>query len=376
MKSVIIIPTYNERENVIILLDALHKEAKKILNHEILYVVVDDTSPDGTGEAVRIYQKSHKDTYLVIGKKEGLGRALLRGMTYATKELHAEVIIQMDCDLSHDPARIPDFLAAIDHGADFVVGSRYIKGGSIPDNWGFIRKVYSIVANAIVRFGLGHPAVHDWTGGYRAYTKKYYELANEEMKKYSGYLFQIAFLHIAINHGAHIVEVPFHFSDRKYGKSKIIPGEYIKSIFVYIATSAWNSIFHGTFGKFLVVGGTGFLINTIIYAVLIRTTKLDPIIANTIGAELAIISNYIWNNLWTFQDRGHHTIGMFIWKLVQFNLTSVIGVMLIQNGTIFLGTRLFGQTFMLRMGFYLLGTALLLVWNYIVYSKIIWKKRP
>ncbi|MCX6793872.1 MAG: GtrA family protein, partial [Candidatus Gottesmanbacteria bacterium] len=263
-------------------------------------------------------------------------------------------------------------------------------GGSIPENWGLIRKIYSVMGNSIVRFGLWHPRIHDWTGGYRAYTKKYYLDNREKVKGYSGYVFQIAFLHSAIHDNAHTFEVPIHFTDRRFGHSKIAPAdftdrrfghskiapaEYILNIIRFIIVTKFQEIVAGSFGKFLVVGGIGFFINTIVYAILIRTTKLDPIIANTIGAELAIISNYFWNNLWTFKDRRYHDTGTFILKLIQFNLTSVVGVMLIQNGTIFLGTRVFGQTFNSRMSFYFLGTALLLIWNYFIYSKVIWKKK-
>jgi dolichol-phosphate mannosyltransferase len=186
MKLVIILPTYNERENIELVLDALHKEVKGVSGHTYSYLVVDDLSPDGTGDIIRKYQKKEKDTYLLEGKKEGLGKALLRGMTYAVEKLHADYILQMDCDLSHDPARVPAFILELDKGADFVVGSRYIKGGSIPSNWGLHRKIFSIVGNSIVRFGLGHSKVHDWTGGFRAYSVKYYSILKDEMTAYSG----------------------------------------------------------------------------------------------------------------------------------------------------------------------------------------------
>src|SRR3989344_5170401 len=186
MNVVVILPTYNERENIETLLDKLHDVGKKIPNHQMTYLVVDDNSPDGTSEAVGVYQNKHTDVELITGKKEGLGKALLRGMMYAVDSLGAEIIVQMDADLSHDPEVLPKFLEAIDVGADFAVGSRYIPGGAIPDNWGIHRKIFSVVGNAIVRFGLGYPSVHDWTGGYRGYKKKYYDLAKHEGSKYGG----------------------------------------------------------------------------------------------------------------------------------------------------------------------------------------------
>lgn len=373
MKTVIILPTYNERENIITLLDALHGEAKKISGHTCMFLVVDDMSPDGTGELVRAYSKTHKDTYLITGKKEGLGRALLRGMTYAVDTLKADILIQMDCDLSHDPTRIPLFLAAIDDGADFVVGSRYIKGGSIPENWGIHRKVFSVVGNAIVRFGLRFPKTHDWTGGYRAYKKKYYEQFAGEMKEYSGYVFQIAFLHKAIASGAKIVEVPIHFTDRLYGHSKIAAGEYIKNVLLYVGGSLIHELRTGSFGKFLVVGGIGFILNAVLLVVFREWVGLSASIANLIGAAAAIFSNFNLNNLWTFKEKKITSVMSYVLKLVQFYGTSLFGVLVIQTGTIEIGTRVFGES--LYFIYFLVGTSLLMIWNYFMYSRVIWKKR-
>lgn len=366
MNLVIILPTYNERENIKLVLDALHQEAKKIPHHRCRYLVVDDLSPDGTGDIIRAYQKKQKDTYLLEGKKEGLGKALLRGMTYAVHTLHAEYILQMDCDLSHDPTSVPAFIQKIDEGADFVVGSRYIKGGSIPSNWGVHRKIFSVVGNAIVRFGLGYSHVHDWTGGFRAYAVKYYEALKDEMKAYGGYVFQIAFLHKAIQIGAHVVEVPIHFTDRKFGHSKIAPAEYIKNVLLYVGT-------HGPFWKFLLVGGFGFIINAVLLVVFREWAGVSPTIANLIGAAVAIFSNYNLNNVWTFKDKKITSFGIYIAKLIQFYGTSLIGVVVIQTGTIALGVSVFGDRH--YFVYFLVGTGLLLIWNYTVYSKVIWKKK-
>jgi len=373
MNVVIILPTYNERESIEILLDALHKEAKNIPHHTCSYLVVDDFSPDGTGDIIRAYRKKHNDTYLLEGKKEGLGKALLRGMTYAVAKLHADYILQMDCDLSHDPARVPAFIDGLDNGADFVVGSRYIKGGSIPANWGIHRKIFSIVGNAIVRFGLGFTYVHDWTGGFRAYAVKYYHQLKDQMKAYSGYVFQIAFLHKAIGEGAHVVEVPIHFTDRKFGHSKIAPAEYIKNVLLYVGTARLTSVVHGSFGKFLVVGGIGFVLNAVLLVIFHDYFNWSAAGANFLGAVVAIFSNYNLNNYWTFQKDKMTTIGSYVSKLFQFYVTSIFGVLVIQTGTIAFGVKLFGDH--LYFVYFLIGTGLLLVWNYTVYSKMIWKKK-
>lgn len=373
MKVVVIIPTYNERENIIVLLSRLHEAVKDIRRYTISYLVVDDTSPDGTRDVVFEYQKIHRNVYMITGKKQGLGKALLRGMTYAVNELKADIILQMDADLSHDPKAVPEFLQAIENGADFVVGSRYIPGGSIPDNWGFIRKVYSIVGNGIVRFGLGHLAVHDWTGGYRAYTKKYYEDNKEKVKGYSGYVFQIAFLHSALHDGARVFEVPIHFTDRKFGHSKIAPAQYILNIYTYIAVARIREIITGSFGKFLVVGGIGFVLNAVLLVVLHTRLHWEAAAANLAGAAVAIFSNFNLNNLWTFRHHKIAGVGQYLSKLLQFYATSAFGVIVIQTGTIWAGVRVSGNRYYFL--YFLLGTSLLLIFNYIVYSKVIWKKK-
>lgn len=370
MKVVVVIPTYNERDNIKVLLDKL-SETLKGVKHDLSYLVVDDASPDGTSTVIKKYQKIHKNVFLLTGKKEGLGRALLRGMTEAFDHMGAHVVLQMDADLSHDPKIAPKLLAAIDNGATFAVGSRYIKGGGIPDNWSIIRKIYSIVGNTIVRFGLGHLSVHDWTGGFRAYTKEFYLKAKHEMAPYSGYVFQIAFLHKAIHNGAKITEVPFHFTDRMFGHSKIAPAQYILNIYTYIFLSRLNEIIHGSFGKFLVVGGIGFILNAVILVIL-HSYNWPATLANLVGAAVAIFSNFNLNNVWTFKHNKISGVGQYIWKLLHFYATSAFGVVVIQTGTIWIGVHTLGDRW--YFVYFLFGTGLLMIWNYVIYSKVIWKK--
>ncbi len=369
MKVVIVLPTYNERENIILLLHALREVFRGIKNHSISYLVVDDMSPDGTAETVVQYGKKYPDVSVIVGKKEGLGKALLRGMTYAVDKMGAEVILQMDADLSHDPKTAPKFLEAIDKGANFVVGSRYIPGGSIPDNWGFHRKIFSRVGNAIVRFGLGHPEVHDWTGGYRAYTKNFYEEIHAEVKAYSGYVFQIAFLHKAILRGAHITEVPIQFTDRRFGHSKIAPAEYIKNVLKYVVLVRMR----GSFGKFLVVGGFGFIINAVLLVVLHEVARLPAVAANLLGSAAAIFSNYNFNNMWTFKHRKIYGARKYVRQLIFFYGTSVFGVVVIQTGTIWLGVHFVDPRYYFL--YFLIGTGFLMLWNFTMYSKVIWSAK-
>lgn len=369
MNTVVILPTFNERDNIKTILDGIFDAWSKIFGHKLTILVVDDTSPDGTTDLVQQYQKKHPNVLLLIGKKEGLGSALLRGMTYALDILKAEIIVQMDADVSHDPASLPSFMEALDKGADFAVGSRYIPGGSIPGNWAPHRKLFSIVGNAIVRFGLGYTNVHDWTGGYRAYKQSFAQRSRGELSKYQGYVFQIAYLHKSIRRGAKITEVPIHFTDRKFGHSKIAPSQYIRDVLRYVINERMKETLTGSFGKFLVVGSIGFIMNTTVLEVMVKF-GFHPAMGSGMGAELAIVSNFILNNAWTFGSRkvrGVRAIGKFL----QFNMTSA-GAILIQAGTVWIGTIVFGLS--PYRWFYILGVGIGLVWNYTMYSKVIWKK--
>jgi dolichol-phosphate mannosyltransferase len=369
MNTVVILPTYNERENIVTLLDSIRHIWRNIPGHTLTILVVDDKSPDGTADSVKQYRKNHPNVILLSKEKEGLGSALLFGIAHALDTLHAEIIVQMDADLSHDPASLPFFLKAIDEGADFAVGSRYIAGGSIPDNWGLHRKLFSRVGNGIVRYGLGYTNIHDWTGGYRAYTEKIARYSRRELSKYQGYVFQIAYLHTSILRGATVVEVPIRFTDRKFGHSKIAPSQYIRDVLNYVFRVRIGRILRGSFAKFLVVGSIGFAINTVILEVAVLM-GIHPSAGSALGAELAIISNFLLNNSWTFGNRkarGFVAVGKFL----QFNLTSA-GAVIIQSGTVWIGTAVLGVSF--YRWFYLLGVGIGLFWNFTMYSRVIWRK--
>lgn len=370
MKIVVIIPTYNERENIILLLDRLIGVTAGIARHRFVFLVVDDTSPDKTGSAVETYRKTHKNVLLLSGSKEGLGKALLRGMKYASEELGADAIGQIDADLSHDPTRFSAFVKQLDEGADFAVGSRYIKGGSIPDNWGIHRKIYSVLGNAVVRFGLGFSSVHDWTGGYRLYLRKYYDLSRAEMGKYRGYVFQIAFLYKSMLRGATVAEVPIHFTDRLFGHSKIAPSEYIRDVLVFVFRQRMKRAIYGPFLKVCIVGTIGFVINTVILETMVQL-GFHPAWGSAAGAECAIISNFLLNNTWSFGTRKI-TGFRLIRKFFQFNMAS-FGAILLQAGTVYIGTQTFGvQQY---RWFYIVGVGLGLLWNYAMYSRVIWKQK-
>ena len=374
MKIVVIPATYNEKGNIERLITILEEEVfPKIKNHEMYILVADDNSPDGTGVEVKKLMEKWKNIGISSGTRNGLGAAYIRGMTYAVEKLGADVIFEIDADLQHDPYKIPEFIKKIEEGCDMVVGNRYSDGGSIPENWPLLRKIFSIVANIFVRIVFTKFSIHDWTGGYRALKKEVFLKEKPKLDNYSGYIFQISFLHRAVRDGFKIGEVPFHFSDRTMGNSKIAPLGYIADVVGYVVISRIKELIFGKFGKFLIIGGTGFIINAIFLRMLVERANWHPASANLIGGVVAIFFNYNLNNLWTFKDRQSSGFVSYFLKLIGFYLSSGTGVLFIQTGTILALTQFFGKENYFI--YFLIGTFFLLIWNFTMYSKVIWKNK-
>src|SRR5438552_8022928 len=213
MKTLIIIPTYNEIDN----LPPLIKEIF-LFAPETDILIVDDNSPDGTGELADELQHQHAQVRVLHRfAKLGLGTAYIAGFKYAIEHGY-DAAFEMDADFSHDPRYLPDFLKAIEH-ADLVIGSRYIPGGDTP-NWTMLRRLISGGGNIFARFMLGIP-VHDCTAGYRCYRRKVLESIDLDTIQSQGYAFQIELVYRIMKQGFKIVEIPITFIDRRVGKSKM-----------------------------------------------------------------------------------------------------------------------------------------------------------
>jgi len=395
-KAIVIIPTYKERENIELTISKLFGVFTQIKNWEMHILIVDDTSPDRTYDLVKKLQKkknySSKLHLLINKQKSGLGGAYLKGMAKAFGELKAEVVFEFDADLSHDPTKIPLFLDKIDSGIEMVLGSRYIAGGGIPDDWGLHRKALSKVGNLVTRTILTDFSIKDWTSGYRAITKKVYDAVFPEMnsEKFAGYTFQIGFLHKARSKGFKITEVPYKFKDRTHGESKIGP-EYIKNALSYIIKMKIEAILNHRIFKFLVVGGLGTLVQLATLQ-LFRAILPDFnwlfitgfVLATFLSIEVAILSNFALNNLWTFADRKI-TLTQAPLKFLQFNITSA-GSILIQLLVATIGEKVWGifdlfiipiinMNFDTGTLYVMIGILLGLFWNFFAYNAFIWKKK-
>ena len=321
LKTVIIIPTYNERENIGPLIEALQHQFEK-LTHDMHVLVVDDNSPDLTADFVRELQADHSNLHLLMGEKKGLGVAYIRGMLHAMDELHAEVVFEMDADFSHKPEDVPRLMAEIDHGADFVIGSRYVPGGSIPKEWGLYRRLNSRFGNIVARYLAGIYSVRDCTAGFRAIRTSILRRIDFAKLGVQGYAFQVALLHAVTVEKAGIVEVPVNFIDRCYGDSKL----GLRDIVEFVANAWWIRFESSkTFIKFLAVGATGVAVNLGFFTLLLFL-GLNKFVASPISIEISIISNFIFNNYWTFRDRN--TKDKTRIKGLKFNTVSLLSLIL------------------------------------------------
>jgi dolichol-phosphate mannosyltransferase len=220
-RAVVCLPTYNERENLGPMLDALEP-----LDVDVL--VIDDSSPDGTGElADRLAAEREWVSVLHRERKEGLGPAYVAGFREVLGR-DVEYVLEMDCDFSHDPADVPRLIEACAAGADLALGSRYVEGGGTAD-WSIARRVVSRGGSLYARTLLGVP-LHDLTGGFKCFRRQVLETIELDAVRSKGYAFQIELTYRTLRAGFHVVEVPILFSDRTHGASKMSRGIFLEAV--------------------------------------------------------------------------------------------------------------------------------------------------
>ncbi len=216
-KTMVVLPTYNEAENLPLMVDAL-----LALNLDNLHIlVVDDGSPDGTGQIADDLAAQHRQiTVMHRQEKAGLGPAYIAGFKQALR-MGAEYIIQMDTDFSHQPKYILDMIKRLEQGADLVIGSRFTSGGSVDETWSFYRKLLSWFANRVYIPALLNIPVYDATAGYRLWRRETLIGLDLDRIRSNGYVFQVEMAYVACRLGFQVVEIPIYFPDRARGESKM-----------------------------------------------------------------------------------------------------------------------------------------------------------
>lgn len=233
MKITIIIPVRNEGESIGSLIDEILSETKKIVGHIFTILVVDGQSTDNTRHIIEEKKSKKSNIHLIIEKdKRGLGNAYLLGMNYAMDTLKADAFIEFDGDFQHDPKDIHKLVDKLDEGYSYVIGSRYIPGGTIPQEWPWYRKILSVGGNFIIRFGLGVPT-YDNTSGFKltnvAPTREMMPLKNGELISLR-HAYKIHFLYSIVTRGVPTIEVPINFLNRNKGVSKSTVEDIIESL--------------------------------------------------------------------------------------------------------------------------------------------------
>jgi dolichol-phosphate mannosyltransferase len=310
MTLVIVLPTYNERENVRTLIPGIQAQRART-SHDLHILVVDDNSPDGTADVVRELQAHDPSLHLITGRKEGLGRAYVRGMTHAISQLGADGVIQMDADHSHNPEDLPRLIHEMDQGYDFVIGSRYVTGGSIPATWSAMRRANSRYGNIVARWVAGMRSVNDCTAGFRCIRADVLAAVRIEDIRANGYCFMIEILHKALGAGARVKEIPVHFVDRTSGTSKLglsDIAEFLMAVWKLRLGSA------ATFAAFCVVGLIGIGVNLSVLAALLRL-GVGAYAASPLAVLVSIVTNVGLYNAITALSRGQsfRSVRRFDW---------------------------------------------------------------
>jgi dolichol-phosphate mannosyltransferase len=355
-KISIIIPTYNEKDNITPLLSRV---AQALAGYDYEILIVDDGSKDGTIELASELAFKYPVKVIVRRGERGLATAVVHGLKSAT----GQIIGVMDADLQHPPEVIPDLIKAIQDGADMVVASRYIPGGGCP-NWGLSRRIISRVALMISHLLLPLTRqVKDPLAGFFMFRRQ-----NVDPEKLRPIGYKISLEVMLIGRFQHVVEVPYIFEDRSAGQSKLNPGQqidYLKHLFSLMARTGEL----GMLIKFMLVGLSGVIVNEGVYWLLTRFGGLAAYdwLAVIIGIEVSIITNFILNDTFTFAKRRAGK--SFMGRLLRFNLICIAGAV-IQWGLFMLFTRLFGVYDLLSN---FIGIVVAFLWNYSVNRNWTWR---
>ncbi len=368
-KIVIIIPTYNESDVIAETIHNLQNYILYIKNADIKILIYDSNSPDGTPAVVNQLQTQYSNLELVIEtKKSGLGSAYIQAMKYAMNQMAADAVIEYDADGSHQPHFIPPMIAKLQQGYDVVVGSRYIPGGSIPNDWGLHRKILSVAGNWFARLFLT-AKYKDFTSGLRITRSSFLKLVPLEQLLSKQYAYKIHLLWALHKAHAKITEYPIEFIDRKKGYSKFPRNNIIDSMRV-VLTLRLKEI--SRYLKVCMVGLVGLILQLIVFNLMRQW--LHPALANMFAVECAIISNFIFNNSFSFLDKKiqFKKTAQFFKAFIKFNTYSILSIVT-QTSIVFFATKYIGTGAIIENGFVLLGIAGASIINYFIYSRLIWK---
>lgn len=371
MKIVLVIPTYNEAANIEPFLDILASEFPKMPQHVFEILIVDGNSPDGTPQLVRKKMEEFDFVHLLVEKKKtGLGTAYTSGFKYAMENFSPDVLVEMDADFQHDPKDVLRLIQKIDEGADYVIGSRFTKGGSIPKEWSLNRKFLSIGGNIFSKVVLGIYNVSDFTSGFKASrVKGFVDRLDLDSVLSAGFAYKIDLLFKMHKLGARISEIPIHFGLRDRGSSKMEKNNTFDSLRV-VLTLRYNE--NKNFIKFCIVGFIGLFTDTSFFNIF-RLTLFSSRTAALVSGLIAMVTTFTLNNYWSFKERKIQKVSNKIFGFVVYVGSSFVPVF-VRSKLVGYAVHTFSDTFLVSNTAFIIGVLFGLIWNYVVYSKIIWRK--
>jgi dolichol-phosphate mannosyltransferase len=352
----VIIPTYNEHNNLQPLLRRVHAALSRV-NYEML--LIDDNSSDGTAELAQSLASQYPVRVIIRKDEKGLASAVVHGLRHAKGDIAAVI----DADLQHPPELLPVLLEAIQGGAQVAVASRYVKGGGC-QGWSVLRRLVSKTATMLAHVFLPSTRkILDPMSGYFMLDKDVVSGADLNPMGYK-ILLEI----LVKGKFTRVAEVPYCFAVRSSGESKLglrQQADYLRHLYLLMRSSGEFS----RFIKYCLVGASGVIVDEGVFWLLIHFAGLFNILAAALSAEFAIITNFTLNNYFTFADRRLSGVGAFLVRLAKFNLVSLIGIGL-KLAVLWLLTYIFGSFDLL---FNLCGIAVATLWNYLMNTWWTWK---
>jgi dolichol-phosphate mannosyltransferase len=352
----IVIPTYNERDNIQPLVERL---SRTFGDHKYEILLVDDNSKDGTVDVAAGLAEKYPVKVMVRTKERGLATAVLHGFKYA----QGNIVGVMDADLQHPPEINSKLLTALENGADLAIASRYVPGGGVP-NWGLLRRIISKGAGSIAHVFLPSiRKVKDPMSGFFMFKR---DGMQEIEFKPIGYKILLEML--VMGKFQNVVEVPFIFEDRESGRSKMKAKQqidYLKHIFRLMRRTGEDM----RFLKFIGVGLSGTLVNMgILWLVTAFAANWTHYVQLIPGIEVSILTNFILNDRFTFADRRTGKTKSFFARMMKYNLTSLTGAVI--NYAIAAGLTAVGLNIVLAN---FIGIVIAFVWNYLFSLVWTWK---
>jgi dolichol-phosphate mannosyltransferase len=354
-KVSLIIPTYNEKDNITPLVERISK-ALDGYNYEI--VIVDDNSKDGTIETAEKLAARYPLKLIVRRNEKGLATAVIHGIKNCT----GNIVCVMDADLQHPPEKLPEMIKAIENGADMAFASRYVPGGGVP-NWGLVRRIISKGAGQISHILLpSSRRVKDPMSGFFIFKR---ENVDPDKLKPIGYKISLEIL--LVGRFSNVTEVPYVFEDRTAGKSKLKAKtqiDYLKHVLsLMMRTGEYKRLL-----KFIGVGLSGVVVNEGILALVKTLFNWNQYVRLIPGIEVSIITNFLLNDAFTFADRRMGKRSSFITRLLKFQLIALAGAFInwgIGTLLISLGVNDYLANF--------IGIVIAFLWNYFLSTVWAWR---